>query len=182
MDTFIQQAQDTTAHLKEALQAIRTGRASPSVVENIIVETYGGQTKLKLRELSTIMNEDPTTLSVSPFDPSTIQDIERAIHKSPLGLSPQLQGTKLFIRLPPLSQEQRDKMLKLIGQIIEEHKVSIRNQRDDARKHIRMQFEKKEITEDMKFRAEKDLDTQAQNCIAEIDTIRQHKEKEIQSI
>lgn len=182
MDNFINQVNTTIEHLKEELKGIRTGRANPSMVENLTVETYGGQTKLRLLELATILNEDSLTLSIMAYDPSTVEDISRAILKSPLGLNPQIQGIKILLRLPPLSQEQRDKMIKLLGQIIEHHKMSIRNHRDEARKIIRTQFEKKEITEDMKFRQEKDIDTQTQKFMETIETMRSKKEEELNTV
>ncbi|MCS6956487.1 MAG: ribosome-recycling factor, partial [Patescibacteria group bacterium] len=103
---FKQKSQKIIDSLKEDLKSIRTGKANPSLVENLIIETYSGTTKLKLMELSTITTEGPTTLIVIPFDPSTIQDIEKAILKSPLGLSPSVQGTKIILKIPPLSTEQ----------------------------------------------------------------------------
>ncbi len=93
--------------LKEDLKTIRTSHASPALVEGLEVETYGGSTKMRLMEMATITNEGPTALSVSPFDPSTIQDIERAVIKSPLGLSPNVQGGRILITIPSLSEEQR---------------------------------------------------------------------------
>ncbi|MBI4004577.1 ribosome recycling factor, partial [Candidatus Roizmanbacteria bacterium] len=96
-DVFKSQIDRSLAALKEELKSIRTGRANPSVLENIVVETYGGQTKLRLMELSSIMTDDPVTLTVSPYDPSTLTDIERAILKSPLGLNPQLQGNRIVV-------------------------------------------------------------------------------------
>jgi ribosome recycling factor len=145
---FKQNAQKVIESLKENLKSIRTGRATPSLVENLIVETYGGQTKLKLLELSTITTEGPAALSIVPFDPSTTQDIEKTILKSPLGLSPAVQGSRIIIRIPPLSEEQREKFIKIVAGIIEEKKVTIRNHRDETRKVIKTSFEKKETTED----------------------------------
>lgn len=168
--------------LKENLKTVRSGRASPALVENIMAEVYGGSTKLKLMELATITTEGPMTIVVSPFDPSTVTDIERAILKSPLGISPQLQGTKLMVRVPPLSQEQREKMLKVIGGMIEEKKIIIRNERDEVRKGIKLQLEKKEITEDDKYRLEKDIDTVTHEATDSIESIKESKQQEIMEV
>lgn len=168
--------------LKEDLKTIRTGRANPSIIEGLIVEAYGGQSKLKLMELASIINEDPTTLAINPYDPSTVQDIEKAFQKSPLGLNPQTQGTKIIVRLPPLSQEQRQKFVKLIGEKVEEKKNSMRNIRDEVRKKIKMSFEKKEITEDHRFRFEKEIDTETQNATASLQTIKESKERELMEV
>ncbi len=172
----------TIASLKEDLKAIRTGRASPAMFESIEVETYGGSTTLKLKELSTMTTDGASTIVIVPFDPSTANDIERAIMKSPLGVSPQNEGTKILIRVPPLSQEQREKMIKLISQKIEERKVMIRNQRDDVRRKIKTMTEKKEITEDDKFRMEKEVDTLNSGFMEEVDSIKARKEEEIKQV
>lgn len=168
--------------LKEDLKAIRTGRASPSLVENIEVVAYGGQSKLKILELASILTDSPTSLVISPYDPSVLQDIEKAILKSPLGISPVVQGTKIILRVPMLSEEQREKYIKICHQKIEERKVMIRNNRDNTRKSIKTSFEKKETTEDDKFRLEKEIDTVTQTFMSEIEIIKEKKEKEIREV
>ncbi len=170
------------SQLKEDLKSIRSGRANPALLENLIAEVYGGSTKLKLLELASIMTEGPSALTIVPFDPSTTSDIERAILKSPLGLTPQVQGSRITVRIPPLSQEQREKLLKVISQSIEEKKQMIRNYRDEARKKLKAQLEKKEITEDDKFRTEKEIDNITQEANTEIQSIRENKEKEIMEV
>lgn len=174
--------QKVIAGIKEDLKSIRTGRANPALLEGIVAEVYGGSTKLRISELATITTEGPTALVIVPFDPSTVADIERAIQKSPLGLNPQSQGTRITVRIPPLSQEQREKMLKVIGQIIEEKKGMVRNQRDECRKTVRNQEENKEITEDDKYRLEKEIDIISQNASAEIQKIKDAKEAEIMEV
>jgi len=172
----------TVAHLKEELKTIRTGRANPSIVEDLHVETYGGSTILTLKELSTITSEGPSALIIIPFDPSTIVDIEKAILKSPLGLTPATQGSRITLRIPAMSQEQREKYIKLVGQMIEEKRVVSRNHRDDMRKKIKESFDKKELTEDEKFRIEKEIDSIAQKTMEEIQNLRELKEIEIREI
>jgi len=182
VSTFSTQALKTIASLKEDLKSIRTGRASPSLVENLTVETYGGQTKLRLLELATIMTEGASSISISPYDPSVIQDIEKAILKSPLGLTPSTQGTRIVIRIPSLNTEQREKYIKVVGEKVEEKKVTIRNHRDDSRRTIKNAFEKKEMSEDEKYRLEKEIDTQSTKFMEEINTIKESKEKEIMEV
>jgi len=182
VSTFNQQATKTVASLKEDLKSIRTGRASPSLVENLLVETYGGQTKLRLLEMATISTEGTSSLSISPFDPSVIQDIEKAVLKSPLGLTPAVQGSKIIIRIPSLNTEQREKYIKIVGEKVEEKKVTVRNQRDNARKIIKTSFEKKEMGEDEKYRLEKDVDNQTTKFMEEINNIRESKENEIREV
>ena len=179
---FKARTQKIIDYLKEDLKTIRTGRASPSLVENLIIDCYNGQTKLKLMELSTITTDNASSLLISPFDPSTIQDIEKSILKSPLNLSPLVQGSQIIIKIPPLSDEQREKYIKLINEKTEDKKNNVRGVRDDIRKNIKTQFEKKEITEDIKFRLEKDIDTLTTNLMEEINLIREKKEEEIKTI
>lgn len=180
--TFKSQSAKTVGSLKEDLKSIRTGRSSPSLVENLVVETYGGQTKLRLLELATIVTDGPSALAIMPFDPSVIQDIEKAILKSPLGLTPAVQGTKITIRIPSLNTEQREKYIKVVGEKVEEKKMIIRGHRDDARKSIKSSFEDKTLSEDEKFRLEKEIDVQSTKFIDEINLIREAKENEIREV
>jgi len=182
ISSFQSSLQSIVLRLKEDLKTIRTGRANPAILENLIVDAYAGQTKLKLLELSTITTEGPANIIVLPFDPSTIKDIETAILKSPLGFSPQTQGTRIIVRLPALSQEQREKFTKLVSQMIEDKKTQVRNERDEVRKKIKQDFEAKIVTEDQKFRLEKDIDSMTQKYNLEIQQIKESKEKEIMAI
>ncbi|MFN4213000.1 MAG: ribosome-recycling factor [Microgenomates group bacterium] len=179
---FQQQSAKTIESLKEELKSFRTGRATPSLVENIIVETYGGTSKLRLMELATIITEGPQILSIIPFDPSVLVDIEKAILKSSLGITPQTQAGKILLKLPPLSQEQREKLIKLIGQTVENKKQIIRNLRDYIRKNIKGKFERKEMSDDQKYQLEKEIDQETQKFLQEIQKIKESKEKEILEI
>lgn len=172
----------TTTALTEDLKTIRTGRANPIIVEQLVVDAYGGSTKLKLMEMATITTEGPAALVIAPFDPSTVPDIEKAILKSPLGLSPQVQGTRIIIRIPPLSEEQREKYVKLVNQKIEEKRNIVRNHRDDVRKKIKTQFDEKTLTEDEKYRLEKEIDTITQKANSQLLEIKEAKEREIREI
>ncbi len=182
IQSFRNDAGETVAHLQEDLKSIRTGRATPALIENLQVEAYGGQSTMRLREIASITTDGPTMLVVVPFDPSVTPDIEKAILKSPLGVSPRTQGTRTMVMVPPMSQEQRDKMIKAVGQMVEEKRVIIRNKRDEVRKGIKHDFEAKTITEDYKFRVEKELDEEAKKQMEIIDDIKHHKEAEIRQI
>lgn len=186
MDSLLQNfqynANKTIQTLKDELKLIRTGRASPALIEDLLVETYGGQAKLKLLELATITTEGPASLLIAPFDLSVIIDIEKAILKSSLGLSPATQGSKILIKIPPLSEEQREKIIKLISQKIEEKKNIIRTHRDDVRRKIKSQLEQKAITEDEKFRQEKEIDNLTHRTIEELQKVKEAKETEISQV
>jgi len=182
MDLFLQfkqNSQKAIESLREELKSIRTGRASPSLVENLVVEAYGGSTKLRLMELSTITTDGPTALSIVPFDAQVLSDIEKSILKSPLGLSPIVQGNKIILKIPPLSSEQREKFIKIASEKVEEKKNQIRNLRDETRKSIKTSYEKKETTEDEKFRLEKEIDNITASLMKEIQTILENKKAEI---
>lgn len=182
VEQFKQNSQKIALALKEDLKSIRTGRATPALVENIQIVTYGGTTTLRLRDVATITTEGPQMLVIVPFDMSTIGDIEKGILNSSTGLTPATQGTRVMIKIPPLSQEQRDKFIKLANQKVEDKRVQIRGQRDDARRKIKSQFEAKTIAEDAKFRLEKDVDAASSDIMKEIDAIKESKEKEIREI
>lgn len=165
--------------LRTQLLSIRTGRITPALVENLPVQAYGGTVKLKLLELATIVNQDPQTLLITPFDPSTLQEIEKALQMADLGATPQTQGQQIFLRFPPLTEEQRQKFVKIVGEIVEEYREMVRVERDEVRKKVRIAFENQEITEDLKFSLFKRIDEITKRIN---ETIEKLKEKKIQEI
>ncbi len=179
---FKNNTEKTVALLREDLKMIRTGRATPALVESLQIETYGGQAKLKLVELASITTEGPAAIVIVPFDVNTVQDIERAILKSTLGLSPQTQGNRIVVKVPSLSQEQREKIVKFVGQKVEEKRQIVRNHRDEARRKLRNMLENKEINEDVKFRTEKEIDNIAHENMEEIQMLKESKEREIHEV
>ena len=168
--------------LKEELLSIRTGRVTPAIIENLKVETYGGSAKLKLLEIATITTQDPLTLLIVPFDISTIQDIENALKQAQLGATPQIQGERIFLKFPPLSEEQRQKLVKVVGEIVEEHKRKSRKERDTVRKQIKLAFEEGEITEDLKFSLYKRIDEITKKHTEKIEEFKEKKVNEITSL
>lgn len=182
LEEFKKNIRGVISSLRDDINTIRTGRANPALVESLVVEAYNGTTKLRLLELATITTEGSSALVIVPFDSSITGDIEKAILQSSLGLAPSTQGSKILVKIPPLSQEQREKMMKIIGQKIEEKKTAIRNHRDDIRRKLKVQVEKKEITKDDKFRTEKEIDNMTQNTMDEVQLIKDAKEKEIMEV
>ena len=184
MDSIITAFKQSTSQLiesaKEELKGIRTGRANGGMVENLTIETYGS--KMRLKELATIATEGPTAIVIVPFDPGTIRDIEKSILASPLGFSPKTEGSKMYIRIPPLSEEQRVKYAKLASQMIEETKTFIRHEREDSRKKLKNMFDAKEIMEDEKFRTEKEIDSITTKTTETLQTMKESKEKEIMEV
>lgn len=177
---FKKSTTDLIENAKEELKGIRTGRANSGMVENLMVEAYGS--KMRLRELATIATEGPTAIIIVPFDPSTIKNIENAIVDSPLGFNPKIEGTKMYIRIPPLSEEQRIKYVKLANQLIEETKNFIRHEREDSRKKLKNMLDAKEIMEDAKFRAEKEIESITSNTTETLQSMKESKEKEIMEV
>lgn len=182
LKTLEQELKLSSEQAREELQSIRTGKASPALIENLIITAYEGQSKLKLQELASITTNSPTTLVITPFDSSIVQDIERAILSSPLSLSCAVEGKMLRITIPPLSQEQRERFAKLVSQKVEEAKVHCRNARDNARKKLKQEFEAKRLTQDEKFKAEKDIDETTKKYVEQLEEMRRKKHSEIISL
>ncbi len=174
--------QAITQGLKDELKGIRTGRANPGMIESIQVDAYNGTMKMKLMEMAAITNEGNAALMVMAFDPSTTHDIEKAILASPLGINPQTEGSKIILRIPPLSQEQRIKYTKLVAQLVEESKNKVRFAREEARKKIKRMEDDKELSEDEHYRSEKEIDQITSTSNEEMQTIKEHKEKEIMEV
>jgi len=126
---------------------------------------------MRLLELAAITTEGPSMIIIAPFDPSTVNDIERAIQKSTLGFNPAVNGNTIRIAVPPMSQEQREKYTKLIGQMIEEKRESVRGNREEARRQVKLAVDAKELTEDDKYRLEKEIDEATQKTNEELQKI-----------
>lgn len=167
-------------NLESDLAGIRTGRASPGLVEKIPVEYYGAPTPLM--QLATITIPEPRIISIRPFDPTTLRTIERAIQASDLGLNPNNDGKVIRLNLPPLTEERRRDLVKVVHNRLEESRVAIRNIRRDIIKDLR-EFEKeKMISEDELKKSEEELQKLTDKMIAQIDTIGDHKTKEIMEV
>lgn len=166
--------------LEDDLAGIRTGRASPGLIEKLPVDYYGSPTPLM--QLASISVPDPRTLLVKPFDPSTLKTIERAIIVSNLGLNPNNDGKTIRLNLPPLTEERRRELMKLVNHRLEEAKVAVRNIRRDIIKDLR-EFEKEKlISEDDLEKAEEELQKLTDHMVANIDSVGQRKEKDIMEV
>ncbi len=166
--------------LEEDLAGIRTGRASPALVEKLMVEYYG--TPTMLQQLATIAAPEPQLLTIRPFDPSTIGIIEKAIRTSELGLNPSNDGKLIRLAIPSLTEERRHDLIKLVHKRLEESKVAVRNVRRDVLDDMR-EFEKeKAISEDDLFRGKEDLDKLTNRYIEQVDHVGSRKEQEIKEV
>ncbi|MCE5187038.1 MAG: ribosome recycling factor [Planctomycetaceae bacterium] len=164
-------------HLRGELKSIRTGRASPGLVENLMVDYYGSMTPLK--SLATIAAPEPTSLAIKPFDAAALKDIEKAIRTSNLSLAPIMDGKMIRLNIPPLSEERRKQIVQQVKQMGEKTKVTIRNIRRDANKQLDDEQKNKTITED-DCKKGKDLSDEAtKKMIEQIDSVIKSKSDEI---
>ena len=166
-----------TAHANHDFASVRTGRASPTLVENLRAEYYGTETPLQ--QLASFSVPEARLLVISPFDKAALKGIEKAIQNSDLGLQPNSDGTVIRLAFPELTQERRRELVKLVHAKAEDARVAVRNCRRAARKDLEA-FEKDgDITSDELDRAEKDLEKITQAAIADIDRLLATKEHEL---
>jgi len=166
--------------LEYDLAGIRTGRASPALIERLTVEYYGVPTPLM--QLANITVPESRTLMVRPFDASTIKDIERAILASDLGLTPNSDGKVIRLNIPILTEQRRRDLVKVVHNRVEEARVAVRNVRRDLIKALREFEDEKLISEDDLKKGEEELQKITDRMIEEIDAIGQRKEKEIMEV
>ncbi|HET6446124.1 MAG TPA: ribosome recycling factor [candidate division Zixibacteria bacterium] len=166
--------------LESDLQTIRTGRASPHLLDRIEVEMYGAA--LPLNQLATISVPEPQQLAVRPYDQSSLPAIEKAILKSDLGLTPNNDGKLIRLNIPRLTEERRRDLNKLVGKRVEEGKVAIRNIRRDTLNDLREMKEEKMISENQFFISQDDLQTLTDKYTEEIDEVGKKKEEEIMEV
>lgn len=165
---------------RKKLSAVRTGRASVNLLDNVSVEYYG--TEMPLNQVATIHAPEPTLITVQPFDPTQLGALEKAIRASELGLNPSNDGKLIRVPIPPLTEERRRQMVKVVHDVAEEHRTAIRNIRRDANDHLKKMLKDKVISED----AEKDALDQVQKLtdqhIGRINDLAEHKEKEVMTV
>ena len=167
----------TVEALKRELQRIRTGRASLSVLDGIKVDYYG--TPTPLNQMATLAVPESRQITIQPWDASVIKDIEKAILKSDLGLTPSNDGKILRISIPPLTEERRKELVKVIHKICEDHKVTARNIRRDSNELLKSLKKDGDISEDEAFRSQDEVQKITDEHIKRIDECYSEKEKEI---
>ena len=166
--------------LHDDLAAIRTGRASPALVERLPIEYYG--TPTPLQQLASIGVPEPRTLMIKPFDASTLKAIEKAIQSSDLGLNPNNDGKVIHLNLPPLTEERRRDLVKHVHHRLEESRIAVRNIRRDSHNDMRDFEKEKLISEDDLERGEEDLQKLTDKYIEEIAQLGKNKEVEIMEV
>ena len=159
---------------------VRTGKASASLVENIMVEVYGSQ--MRIRELAGITSPEPRMLVIQPWDAASLQPIEKAIQKANLGMNPAVQGRVIRLAFPELSTERRQEFVKMTKKMAEDGRVALRHVRRDAMELLKKHGHDSGITEDQAKQAEKDLQKLTDQYSAKIDQHLAHKEKELMTV
>lgn len=173
--------QSSLDFLTSELNAIRTGRASTSLVENIFVSAYDGAQKLRLRELGNINVADAKSIVIEPWDPSVINEIVKAISDN-LSLSAQVSENVIRIVLPPLTEERRKEFLKILKQKVEMGKIAVRQVRGDYFHSLKRADEAHEISEDERFHGEKEVQKLTDDFVAKIELMEKRKEEEIMTV
>ncbi len=166
--------------LRRDLAGIRTGRASPSLVDRLTVEYYG--TPTPLNQLAGVSVPEPRLLVIQPWDRGTMGAIEKAIQKSELGLNPSNDGQVIRIPIPPLTEERRKQLVKMVRSRAEEARVGIRNVRRHAKEGLGQLEKGGEISQDDERRAEQELQQLTDRHVAEVDSMLQHKEQEMMEV
>jgi ribosome recycling factor len=165
---------------KHDLQKIRTGRAHPGLLDQVHVDYYGSM--VPISQVANVSLLDARTISVQPWDRGMGQKIEKAIRESDLGLNPAAQGDLLRVPMPPLTEERRKELTKVVRHAGEEAKVAVRNLRRDANEHLKKLLKDKQATEDEERHAQADVQKLTDRTIAEIDKLIHGKEAEIMAV
>ncbi len=166
--------------LRNELSKLRTGRAHTSLLDHITVEYYGSE--VPLSQVATIKVEDARTLSVTPWEKSMVAPVEKAIMSSDLGLNPATAGTVIRVPLPPLTEERRKDMIRLVRQEGEKARVAIRNIRRDAIQDLKALLKEKEISEDEERRAQDAIQKLTDRYVEEVEKLIEVKEKDLMTI
>ena len=174
------QFEQTLNHFREELNTIHTGRATPSTIENIMVDSYG--TKMPLLQLASISAPEPKQLVVQPWDVNNLKPIEKAINEADLGFSVVIQEKILRLTAPMLTEERRGEIVKKLKEILEQAKVSIRQTREKIREEINSEEKNKDISEDEKYKLQEELDKLTKKYTDKIEEAGEKKEEEIMTV
>lgn len=168
------------AAMRKELASFRTGRANPALLDRVLVEYYG--TQMPINQMANISVPEPRLLVIQPWDKSALGEIERAIQKSDLGLVPSNDGNVIRITIPPMTEERRTELVKLVKRTGEDAKVAIRNIRRDANEEMKKKEKNGEMSEDESRRAQEEIQKMTDQYIREVDDIITAKEKEVMEV
>ena len=170
----------TVEHFREDIKALRTGRATPSLLEGVQVEVYG--TKNPVKALGNINVEDSQSMTVTPWDKNIMKSLEKAVEEADLGVGVVNEGDKLRIKIPEMTEENRKEMVKKLNEKLENARIAVRHIRDDIKQSIEKAEKDKEISEDDKFRYLKSLEEEIEKTNNNLKEIRDKKEEEIMKV
>ena len=176
LDSAVESMDNAIKHLEKKLINIRAGKASPSMISDVMVDYYG--TLTPLNQVSNVSTPDGMTISIQPWEKSLIPEIEKGIHAANLGFNPINNGESIIINVPPLTEERRTELAKQAKTEADETKVGVRNDRKQANTEVK----NLDISEDLKKNIEIDIQQLTDNHINKIDEILRHKEKEIMTV
>lgn len=186
IDTILNSTKDRMKKAVEVttqdVSTVRSGRATPALVETIVIAAYGGSQRMKVMEMATISVPDTKTISIAPYDISTIHEIEKGIQEANTGLNPVVDGEMVRITIPPLTEERRKEFIKLVKTKIESGKVMVRQIRQDAMHEVKREVDEKTMNEDQKKTAEKLIQEETDKVINELTALETKKEAELMQI
>jgi ribosome recycling factor len=165
---------------RKKLTTLRTGRASVNLLDNVTVEYYG--TPMPLNQVATIHAPEATLITLQPFDPTQLGPIEKAIRASDLGLNPSNDGKIIRVPIPPLTEDRRKQMVKVVHDIAEEHRTAIRNVRRDANDHLKKMLKEKLISEDNEKDGLDEVQKLTDQHIAKLNEVSAQKEKDVMTV
>jgi ribosome recycling factor len=168
--------------VQEDVATIRTGRATPSLIENVVIPAYGGTQNLKVMELGTISAPEPHMLTIKPWDTSVVGEIAKGINQANLGIQAVVDADLVRVNIPPLTQERRQEFVKLLKTKTEGGKVMLRQIRHEQMIHLKKAFEAKEVNEDDKFNQEEELQKLTDEFVGKIDDLFKAKEQELLTV
>lgn len=184
LEELVQDAQTrmgkSVEHARTEFNTVRTGRASAALLDRIEIDYYG--TKTPLKQLATINVPDARMLTVQPFDPSSIKQIEKAIMESDLGLTPSNDGKIVRLPIPQLTEERRKELVKVVRHMAEEHRVAVREIRRDAMRHLKELVDNGEVGADEEHRGEERVQKLTDDHTKQIDELLKHKEAEVMEV
>ncbi len=173
LEAALKQALD---HLKKEFTSLQVGRANTALVEDLEVESYGSM--MPLKSVANISCPDPKTIKIEPWDKSVLGEIEKAVQQANIGINPQNMGEHLYLPIPPMTEERRMQLVKLVHELAEKAKISVRNARHDAINHL----DADELSEDQMRDAKNDIQEAVDKANQEIDQISKNKETEVKTV
>ncbi len=177
LDNFDKSAEASVAHMRKEFSKLQVGRANPELFEDVLVEVYGS--KQPVKNVAQIIVQDAKSILIKPFDRSVIGDIEQGILKAQLGFNPNNNGESIIINIPPLSEERRRELVKVVSKFTEEAKISIRQARQKVQQGLKELKSSDEISEDEQNRCEKKLQDKVDSTNKDVEELSKNKEQDI---